>query len=1052
MSRKALRYNTAMPLPRPVVGTETLSAGSAPSPEDFANGRTIPEVFGTAQVRGRIFAMDYTDGTWTVGWLWCGGSGTISDVILDGAAAPDGITLEHHGQGEAGDDGTSDLLEAAIDDYTDDHDGVMYTVAQYTDAQLSSGVPVAHATIAADHRASLGARTVRPGRWIREFCLRVDLDFDRDSAVAVETANAALSLELGLVLDEPATRLDILDSLCEYAMCWWFTDDNGVIHFTPYSVAEPALPAGRTAHAHTLVARTLRVAAPDRTSAPTRIEVEALIQPTDGLVFEPVAVANTGDDRTLSDRVQVVRMHGWRSAALAARAAQWRLARLKQAEVSWTGWDQHWLFTPGDVVKVESSVDGRSAISVRVTDVEWTGGGVQVSAHVHVAHAYLARVFDVPGSAITRYGPDPGAGLGTISGTGDPADTLGVDGQHYIDADTGALWKKAAGSWGDDPIFTPGTGSGTKWVYGDGDPNGVEGTLSGQSFTLAAATTVDQDGTDQRLRFLRTGFEINEAFLPSGVGPYYLSEFQIQWTSVAGGSGSRIYLAVGANTATSGFATGDELTETFEENWEITLSYGGMTWSWDHSQNWANDTTEPYNWTTTLLSLEDELLAAITAIGANAGAVLTISDGTGSAGTDAVAGEDGWLYLDGSGNVWEHDGTDWDQVYTNAPIDSIERDEDTGVVTITYADGTTDTFTIEDGSDAADLTVASFTTDADGDIVVTFSDGEDVTIPKGRGIASIVRDATTGEVTVTYDDNETDTFNVRDIVSSSRASDGTVTITYSDGTTDTFEVNDGDDGEAGESVTIDSIVTEDDGDIVVTYSDGQTFTIPAAEAGRGIDSITRSGDTVTVTYDDMEDPDEFELMDGEDGEDGTEGLPGFMGVGAKLGYAGQQLSVATTDDPGDWFAGSSSSSAVSRVTGSLAASERVSHWQDALDDVSVLAFTDRDESSTRRYLTETLDAEVDYVAIYFGPQQWAVWQIDTVDVQSYQWTNAQNIENTLNRVELDVTLVASLTPLSGVEWPDQGDDVSWVFSHGMQGEDGEDGTDGAVDDSDFSTT
>ena len=120
-----------------------------------------------------------------------------------------------------------------------------------------------------------------------------------------------------------------------------------------------------------------------------------------------------------------------------------------------------------------------------------------------------------------------------------------------------------------------------------------------------------------------------------------------------------------------------------------------------------------------------------------------------------------------------------------------------------------------------------------------------------------------------------------------------VTITFSDGRTDDFTVSDGTDGTDGgpgpagvDGATISNIATEANGDIVVTFSDGQEFTIPAGQAGRGIDSIERAGDTVTVTYDDGSPADTFMVMDGVDGTVGEMGPPGAMGGPGIMGGPG----------------------------------------------------------------------------------------------------------------------------------------------------------------------
>ena len=74
-------------------------------------------------------------------------------------------------------------------------------------------------------------------------------------------------------------------------------------------------------------------------------------------------------------------------------------------------------------------------------------------------------------------------------------------------------------------------------------------------------------------------------------------------------------------------------------------------------------------------------------------------------------------------------------------------------------------------------------------------------------------------------------------------------------------------GLVGDSVTIQSAIANADGDIVITFSDGATATIPKGTVGRGITSITRDADTntVTITFDDGSDNQEFTLADGVDG-------------------------------------------------------------------------------------------------------------------------------------------------------------------------------------------
>ena len=100
-------------------------------------------------------------------------------------------------------------------------------------------------------------------------------------------------------------------------------------------------------------------------------------------------------------------------------------------------------------------------------------------------------------------------------------------------------------------------------------------------------------------------------------------------------------------------------------------------------------------------------------------------------------------------------------------ITQVDRSS-TGLVTITYTDGSRDSFTVRDGEDGRSIDIASTRTLTGGGLRITFNDGTFITIPPGtagadgRGIRSIVRNSSTGVVTVTYDDGTTQTFTVRD--------------------------------------------------------------------------------------------------------------------------------------------------------------------------------------------------------------------------------------------------------------------------------------------------
>ncbi|HCM25641.1 MAG: hypothetical protein A2Z99_10510 [Treponema sp. GWB1_62_6] len=77
-------------------------------------------------------------------------------------------------------------------------------------------------------------------------------------------------------------------------------------------------------------------------------------------------------------------------------------------------------------------------------------------------------------------GKDGMDGAFWFAGTGAPADTLGEDGDLYLDTEAGDLFLKTAGTWSADPILNltgePGLdgSAGAVWLFGDGLP-GAEG-------------------------------------------------------------------------------------------------------------------------------------------------------------------------------------------------------------------------------------------------------------------------------------------------------------------------------------------------------------------------------------------------------------------------------------------------------------------------------------------------------------------------------------------------------------------------------------------------
>ena len=136
------------------------------------------------------------------------------------------------------------------------------------------------------------------------------------------------------------------------------------------------------------------------------------------------------------------------------------------------------------------------------------------------------------------------------------------------------------------------------------------------------------------------------------------------------------------------------------------------------------------------------------------------------------------------------------------------------------------------------VTVKGSSTDADGNIVIEFSDGNTVVIPAGQ------------------DGKDGDSITV---VGSELNADGDLEIEFSDGTTVT--VPKGADGEDGESVTITDTSVDADGNTVIEFSDGTTVVVAKGDKG------------------DQGEPGK----DGENGQNGTGSSNAGIGSGSSIG-------------------------------------------------------------------------------------------------------------------------------------------------------------------------
>lgn len=103
-----------------------------------ADGRTVPLVYGRAQVGGKPFTVSYADGLWTVGYVVALGEiDGFESVLINGEPPLPGVTINYYvGTPTQAPD---PLLAAAVDGYADDlvirketgNLGVAYVVLQY---------------------------------------------------------------------------------------------------------------------------------------------------------------------------------------------------------------------------------------------------------------------------------------------------------------------------------------------------------------------------------------------------------------------------------------------------------------------------------------------------------------------------------------------------------------------------------------------------------------------------------------------------------------------------------------------------------------------------------------------------------------------------------------------------------------------------------------------------------------------------------------------------------------------------------------------------------
>lgn len=252
------------------------------------------------------------------------------------------------------------------------------------------------------------------------------------------------------------------------------------------------------------------------------------------------------------------------------------------------------------------------------------------------------------------------------------------------------------------------------------------------------------------------------------------------------------------------------------------------------------------------------------------------------------------------------------------PFEIVETIPGDTSITIIFSDGNTVVVPKgEAGDDGESVTIDRSYSDADGNTVIEFSDGQVVTVAKGDkgdqgepgqdgqdGLTPHVGEnnnwwigeADTGVSATGPTGPAGESVTVK---GSSTDADGNIVIEFSDGNTVVIPAGqDGADGAAGESITVEASEINANGDLEIRFSDGTTVIVPKGEAGADGESVTiteqsvdadgntviefSDGTFVTVAKGDKGDQGE-PGKDGENGQNGTGSSNAGIGSGSSIG-------------------------------------------------------------------------------------------------------------------------------------------------------------------------
>ncbi|MFT5766732.1 MAG: hypothetical protein ACI9DH_000551 [Halioglobus sp.] len=421
----------------PVVSASTLNSQrtiSEITANVVAENQPIPLVYGHAQVGGKPFAIDYTEGVFTIGYVACLGEiNGFLDVWINGAALPAGVSVNYYTGTTAQ---TADpLLSAAITDYTDTlvisdpagDIGIAYIVIQYADTVLDSWPRVVielEGKKVWNPKTSTTIYSENPALHLGDILSSViygqgktvdDTDLEATQDAADDAVFGEIRRQSYLVIDQPQDTDSWVQILRAYAACFIVYRTNAV-HLIP----DVASSSVMSITASDIVENSIKITKLDSGNFPTVVRVS--YTDTTGVEWrerlsDPAEAAGVAAGTT-QRRESRVRLNGIDRHSQAYREAVERRNKLALSDlrVEWTMFDEGQELEAGKVVDITHPY-GLTAKLLRITSdpVESSPGRWRLSGSEYDPAAYSNEIATQPsytdGDLPTTGAPDAVAGL-----------------------------------------------------------------------------------------------------------------------------------------------------------------------------------------------------------------------------------------------------------------------------------------------------------------------------------------------------------------------------------------------------------------------------------------------------------------------------------------------------------------------------------------------------------------------------------------------------------------------------------------------------------------